>query len=101
MKTLTQTDLETLVPAAFATGPSSKASERYAFIPTAPLIDMIRQRGWEPVRAHQSLRAADARHAIHSITFREPNTKVTIGDIFPEVMLVNSHDLSKRWKIII
>jgi len=100
MQTLTEQDLRQLVPAAYAEGPSSKASERYAFIPTYPLIDRIRHRGWEPVRAHQSKRTQDKFHAVHSITFRDPDQQVIVGDTLPEVTLINSHDLSKRYILL-
>jgi|SRR5882724_3849726 len=100
MKTLTEQDLRQLVPAAYANGPSSKASERYAFIPTYPLIDQIRQRGWEPTSAHQSKRTQDKEHAIHKITFRDPNTQVSVGDTVPEITLINSHDLSKMYMLL-
>ncbi len=100
MQTLTDTELKQIVPAAFADGPSSKASERYAFIPTYPLIDQIRQRGWEPVSAHQSKRTQDKEHAIHKITFRQPNTQVSVGDTLPEITLINSHDLSKMYMLL-
>jgi len=100
MNILTEQDLRQLVPAAYAEGPSSKASERYAFIPTYPLIDQIRQRGWEPTSAHQSKRTQDKEHAIHKITFRQPDTEVSVGDTLPEITLINSHDLSKRYMML-
>lgn len=100
MKTLTLDSLREIVPAAFADGPSSRASERYAFIPTEPLIHKIRERGFEPVRAHQSKRTQDTVHAIHSITFRDPRSQARVGDVLPEITLVNSHNLMRRYSLL-
>lgn len=100
MQTLTEKDLRMLVPAAYADEPSNKASERYAFIPTYPLIDQIRRRGWEPVSAHQSRKSQDKEHAIHKIEFRQPNSQVSVGDTLPQIILINSHDLSKRYMLL-
>jgi hypothetical protein len=95
---MTIQELQKTVPAAFATSPSERASERYAFIPTYELLNQIIERGWHPVRASQSKRTVDQVHALHKIVFRKPGfMESRVGDSIPEITLINSHNLSRRF----
>jgi len=92
-KILSRDELMTLVPAAFASSPSDKVSERYAFINTADIIDGLEDRGWKPVRATQN-RRGDLLHGTHRITFRKADLDLgsfNVGDVRPELNLVNNH----------
>jgi hypothetical protein len=95
MTTLSLDQLRTIVPAAFATEPRSDVSDRYDFIPTLDAINYAMNRGWFPVRARQSVAAQDQIHAKHSIMFRAEASKLIVGDIFPELTLINSHDRTR------
>ena len=99
MNTLTLDQLKSIVPAAFAEEPADKVSDRYSFIPTVPIIDALRERGWEPVSARQSHRIRDKRHALHMIDFQPIGTynMAEVGDVVPQIYLFNSHDTSRRF----
>src|SRR4030095_16362541 len=97
---LNESDLRRMVPAAYATSPSERASERYAFIPTNQLIDQIEERGWLPTRVHQSKKTTDLEHYIHKIVFRNPSQlEVSVGGVILEITLINSHNLSRRFSL--
>jgi len=96
--TLSRDALRTMVPAAFADDPSDKVSDRYSFLPTTRIIDILDDAGWKPWDAQQvNGRCEDRRQAgKHLIRFRNENISMDPdereGDVFPEMLLINSHD---------
>jgi hypothetical protein len=100
MNNLTLDELRTIVPAAFADNPADTVSDRYSFIPSTHVIDEVMKRGWYPTDARQSRKVRDTVHATHMITFRQPNTDVKVGDVLPQVTLVNNHRASHRAKLL-
>lgn len=80
-----------VVPAAFASTPSNRVSDRYSFISTSDIVDELRDRGWQPVRATQN-RRGDMAHGTHRINFRQPDIDYRgVGDVVPEISLLNNH----------
>jgi hypothetical protein len=76
--------------------PSSKTSDRYLFIPTTKAIDAIVSRGWVPVQASQARTRIEANEGFqkHVVRFRQSSVtplKAVIGEIYPELILTNSH----------
>lgn len=71
----------------------SHLSEKYQFIPTTKIIDILGQQGWNPVMAQEKrVRLADREgFQKHLIRFRQDGAQAIDG-IFPEVLLTNSHD---------
>ncbi len=100
MQTLTIENLRTMVPAAFAAEPADRVSDRYSFIPSEPIINEVMSRGWMPTEARQSNKVADKRHATHMITFRKPEATIQVGDLLPQISLVNNHAAGKRFKFL-
>lgn len=81
--------------------PFGNCSERYRIIPTLEVIDGLRNEGWFPVSAFQS-RTLDAsrKHCTkHVVRFRRNNIKPVVGDVFPEIILTNSHDGSTAYRL--
>jgi Domain of unknown function (DUF932) len=98
--------LRMAVPAVFAQGPDSRVSEGYSFIPTEPLFDAIVERGLVCTGAQMQLAGRGRNTTIrdtgaHLLRFRPPLAK-PLGEIeaYPEIMLLNSHDRTKRLRII-
>jgi hypothetical protein len=85
-----------MVPAAFAEAPAERVSDRYSFIPTEPLINLMAERAWFPTDARQSGRVSDPLHTTHMITFRQPDSRVKVGDVSPQVTLFNNHAAQRR-----
>lgn len=81
------------VPAAFAPSAHERLSASYGFVPTAQVLDALRQAGFRPVEARQTrTRIASPLHARHLIRLRRHVETIGVGDATPELLLLNSHD---------
>jgi hypothetical protein len=93
-------------PSIFAVDKHTSRSERYTYIPTIEIVDGLRANGFEPtfVRQGKSRIEGKAEFTKHMIRFRwqgaESQTGVRrVGDVFPEVALVNSHDGTSSYQL--
>jgi len=87
---------------AFATQPWYAQSDRYAFVPTSNVIEGMREAGFSPYNAAQSIsRILDKKFFTkHIIRFRSNDANLTqVGDTAVEVVLVNSHDGTSRYEL--
>ena len=92
-------------PSAFATEAHASRSDRYAYIPTSRVIDGLRINGFLPVLAKQggSRIARKAEFTKHMIRFRyqgEMPQLRSVGQTFPEIVLINSHDGTSAYHIM-
>ena len=94
--TITDDELRAIVPSVFAEAAHESRSERYAYIPTSQILEGLRGEGFEPVAARQtkSRDVGQREFTKHMIRFRfaAGREERQIGDVFPEVVLVNSHN---------
>ncbi len=102
---LTDEQLRRLAPSAFATGKHESRSERYTYIPTSAIIDGLRSNGFEPTFAKQgkSRIKGKAEYTKHLLRFRYQGQAAgprRVGDTFPEVVLVNSHDGTSAYHLM-
>lgn len=99
---LTMDEIRRAAPSAFATEAYHDRSERYAYIPTSAVIEGMISNGFLPFQASQSRTRIDDKkeHTKHMIRFRAPNANLVVGDSFPELVLVNSHDGSSAYKLM-
>jgi len=99
--------LRSLSPSIFADRASSQTSGRYEFIPTSAVVAGFKTQGWLPVLAKETkVRNPDKKDFCkHMIRFRHRDdldkTKgaVAVGDLVPEIVLVNSHDGSSSFQL--
>lgn len=96
MNILTLDQLQQVVPAAFADEPADHVSDRYSFISTRNVIEQLAERDWFPVKASQSAKVRDPRHATHQIVFRKLGDNIKLGDVSPELNLFNNHMALRR-----
>jgi Domain of unknown function (DUF932) len=92
---LTDEQIRSVAPSAFAGQAHDSRSNRYAFVPTVAVIDGMREQGFIPVRASQSLaRTIDKQpFTKHMIRFRQQGAALNqVGDSVLETVLTNSHD---------
>lgn len=81
------------VPAVFAPAAHERLSSSYTFVPTAQILDALRQAGFFPVEARQArTRAASPLHARHLIRLRRKLETVSLREVVPELWFANSHD---------
>ena len=98
MVTLDIESLKSQAPAIFAEEPSNSVSDRYSFLPTTRVLEILDDAGWKPWKAEQVRgRTLDRqRTAKHLIRLRHEDLALDhdseVGDVFPEMLLINSHD---------
>lgn len=101
---LSRDEIQRKAPSVFATAPRSDVSARYAFIPTAHVLDLLEDRGFGVVKADQSIARAEGGHmfARHVLRFRNVNgTQMrNVGDEIPEIVLMNSHDRTSTYSLM-
>jgi len=92
-------------PSIFASQAWAETSQNYRFLPTISVVNALRDSGYSVVKATQSHcriegKGEFTKHMIrlrHS-TFMNP---LNIGDEVPEIVLVNSHDRSSAFKLML
>ena len=90
-------ELRRIAPAAFATEPEKgKVSDRYEFLPTTTILEMLQEEGWRWNSANQvNSRTWSGDHAKHIIRLRHEELTgqdFGVGDSIPEMVLVNAHN---------
>jgi hypothetical protein len=83
------------LPSLSATHPHESLSNRYSFFSTMNVVDVLARESWFPVRAQEQNVLTLSRQGFqkHVVRFRQSIQDVAqVGDIFPEVVLTNSHD---------
>lgn len=103
---ITDDQLRRVAPSAFATDKHESRSDRYTYIPTAEVVAGLRANGFEPTFAKQggSRVPGKADFTKHLIRFRPAGEQARaprrVGDTFPEVVLVNSHDGTSAYQLM-
>ncbi len=91
------------VPSVFAEGKRDGLSDRYAFISTAEVLRTLSREGFLPVAAREA-RVVDqdkkgfTKHEVRLRQARDIGRQLAVGDVFPEVILTNSHDGSSAYR---
>lgn len=94
---LTNEQIARIAPAVFAEQKHDSRSERYQFISSADMLDIMRSEGFMPVRVMQNRTRVEDRKgfAKHAIVLRHEATTLAVrerNELIPELLLVNSHD---------
>jgi hypothetical protein len=93
--------LRALAPSVFAGNAHAKVSDRYSFLPTATVVEGLRDEGWTPVWAgEQRIRSSDRQgFQKHLIRFARVDDLYRTQAERPELVLVNSHDRSSAYQL--
>jgi len=97
-------DLERFVPSIVADTPHASRSEKYGFVSTMQLLMGLRDR-FQIVQASQSrVRSDQSRreYTKHMIRLRQRGVApvTELGGLFPELVLINSHDGSSSYQLM-
>ena len=84
-------------PAAFATEPEKgRVSERYTFLPTTDILEVLQEEGWTCTSAEQvNSRSWSKTHGRHMLRLRHEDLQQKdfgVGDSIPEMVLINCHN---------
>ncbi len=100
---LDNNQLARIAPSIFAANASANVSSKYSFFPTIDVVDSLRNEGWFPVRANQSRTRLEEKRGYqkHKISFRRDSHfgQNKVGDCFPELVLINSHDGASSYQL--
>jgi len=98
---LTEENLRVQAPSIFAPGPMSGVSTRYAFVPTARIVDGLREHDWVPVAVEEQRIRNEARRGFqkHLIRFRRAEQMETLDEWNVELVLLNSHDTGCAYQL--
>ena len=90
-----------LAPSIFAEQPSNDRSEKYVFIPTSAIVARLLNEGFAVSRVQEQRTRIEDRVGFtrHMVRFRHDGLMPKVDDIFPEILLINSHDGSSSFQI--
>src|ERR1035441_2870497 len=100
---LTLDEIAQRAPSALATRPYDAMSAKYTYVPTLAVIEAMIAAGFQPFSATQSRTrvAGKGDFTKHLIRFRHSDVgPLVVGDVIPEVVLINSHDGTSAYKLI-
>lgn len=100
---LTLDQIAARAPSALATHAHESRSAKYAYIPTIDIIKGMMENGFQPFKATQSISRVEGKqnYTKHMIRFRHADKTIGVGDTFSEVILINSHDGTSRYKLLL
>jgi Domain of unknown function (DUF932). len=78
-------------------------SNKYSFVPTMQVANVIMKHGWLPVKAQEQRCNVDARRGFqkHIIRFRQDLAPIGVLDkVYPEVVLINAHDGNNSFEVM-
>ncbi|MDT4292386.1 DUF932 domain-containing protein [Methylomonas sp. MO1] len=93
--------LRRLAPSVFAETKHESRKETYKFIPTINIIEALRNEGFLPVYAAESRVRDETKKgfAKHLLRFRQHDGFSIVGDVKPEIVLLNSHDGTSSYQL--
>ena len=92
-------------PSLVAMQASSKVSDRYTFIPTQRIIDVLNKQGWQVSKIQEKRSRKDELRGFgeHIVRFRREadfGIQAIVGEHVPEIVLTGSHDGTAAWQIM-
>lgn len=99
---LTLDRLQRITPSIFTTVGASGTSEKYKHISTIEVVHGLMKEGFMPVKATQNRTriTEKAPFTKHMLRFRHIDSVPTVGGLFPELVLVNSHDGLSSYRLM-
>jgi len=101
---LTIDEIARRAPSALATRPYDGMSAKYSHIATLGVIEAMIAAGFQPFSATQSRTRIPGKGDFtkHMLRFRhgDVSQSLAVGDVIPEVVLINSHDGTSAYKLI-
>ncbi|EHL30482.1 DUF932 domain-containing protein [Legionella drancourtii] len=102
MNVLTIEQLYKAAPSLFTRGAAVHTSERYQPIATSDVIDRLLQEGFYPTKATQSASRSEEKKVFskHLVRFRHRDYHNPGNGLFPELVLINSHDGLSSYRLM-
>lgn len=104
-RVLDDTTIMRLAPSVFAREAWQETSEHYRFLPTISVVNALRDDGYSVVKAQQSRSRIEGKgdftKHILRLRHRDFMNVANVGEEVPEIVLVNSHDRTSAYKIML
>ena len=104
MRLETQEILAAQAPAALGNRADNRVSDRYSFVPTDKVIDLLEKEGWNLQTARQvTSRTWNPSTAKHHLTFaheRLSRQDLAVGDSVPRLDMINAHNGLGTYKLL-
>ncbi|HCE6609194.1 TPA: DUF945 domain-containing protein, partial [Pseudomonas aeruginosa] len=97
---LTDDQIRRVAPSIFADAPHESRSERYAYIPTATVLQELRGEGFEPFMVCQTRVRHDDRRDYTKHMIRLRHASQINGREANEIILLNSHDGTSSYQML-
>ena len=97
---LSNSQIINLASSAGATSPVANVSDRYSFVSTISVVDMLRDSGWLPVQASQSGVRKDNRQGFQKHFIRLARPEFMFENERIDLLLFNSHDKACAFKLL-
>jgi len=95
-------NLHRQVPSVFTESSAERTSNKYQHISTAKVIDGLRAEGFLPTWATQCKCRLSTKKAFtkHMLRFRHVDARPTTSGLYPEIVLINSHDGLSSYRLM-
>lgn len=99
---LTDEQVRTVAPSVFAENKHSSRSARYSYIPTSEILAGLRKEGFVPMEIRQAGSRVEGKEDFtkHMLRLRHASAP-KLGDSLPEIILVNSHDGTSSYQLML
>ena len=93
--------VDQLSPSVSAQHAHSRVSSKYQFLSTLDVVKALGDQGIVPYRSIQAGTRIEGGqdYAKHLVRFRQVNQVAMVGEVFPEIVLTNSHDRASSFHI--
>ena len=102
---LNDQEIRETAPSIFASQAWAENSQNYRFLPTISVVNALRDSGYNVVKATQSHCRIEGKGEFtkHMIRLRHSTymNPLNVGDEVPEIVLVNSHDRTSAFKLML
>ncbi len=91
------------IPSIMAERSHSKVSDRYSFVPTFQVINLLEDNGWYVNNARETNARENKGFQKHIVRLRQlkhSGRRLEVNEIVPEVILTNAHDASTRFNLM-
>ena len=84
----------------YAVAPWQGVTSKYSFVPTSHIVSALGEVGLRPYLAKASRTRIESKQGLtkHLLRFRQDNSPMLPGGIYPEVVIVNSHDTGSSFQ---
>jgi hypothetical protein len=91
-RTIFMDDVRRAAPAAFADRPADNCSSRYGYLDTRQVLEYFTDAGFRISNVKGGIRGSSRDFGMHTVRLRPTFDCQMPGDLYPEIVLTNSHD---------